>query len=136
MSIHIINGPNINMLGKRETNMYGAFSLEEIEKELHKKYDSLSFFQSNGEKEIVEYIQELPRESKIVINAASLTHTSIAVRDALLAIDAKFVEVHISNVYTREEFRHKSYLSDKAIGVIVGLGKNGYAYAIDFLING
>lgn len=124
------------MLGKRETNMYGSFSLADIEKELNAKYDLLVFHQSNGEQEIVEYIQKLPRQSKIVINAASLTHTSIAVRDALLAIDAIFVEVHISNVYKREEFRHKSYLSDKAIGVIIGLGKNGYNYAIDFLING
>ena len=139
MNIGIVNGPNLNMLGKREESFYGAFSLQQLEDYLIQEVPSeinLSFFQSNSESEIVDYIQN-SYENKLdalVVNAAAYTHTSIAIRDALLAVPMSFIEVHISNIYKREEFRHKSFLNDIAIGTISGLGKDSYLLAIFYLI--
>ena len=147
MLISIINGPNLNLLGKREESYYGKFTLEDLQNELllfsksnpnaiDKKLE-LNFFQSNHEGAILDYIHALPQKkiSGIIINAGAFTHTSIALRDALLSIQIPFIEVHISNIYKRESFRHQSYLSDIAIGCIVGLGKDGYRLALEhFLI--
>ena len=136
MKIAVINGPNLNMLGKREKDHYGSFSLKELEKYLQKqiKTENLIFFQSNHEGQIVDFIQNLVNEevNGIIINAGALTHTSIAVRDALLSVKIPFVEVHISNVYAREDFRQKSYLSDIADGVIAGMGMPVYRLALEY----
>lgn len=139
VNISIIHGPNLNMLGKREKNIYGNLSLEEINQGLSAKFANqtkLDFFQSNSEGEIIDYIHSLQARKihAIVINAASLTHTSVGIRDALLSVSIPFVEVHISNVYKREDFRRISYLSDCAAGVITGLGPNVYQYAVDYFI--
>jgi len=137
MRLVVINGPNLNMLGKREAGFYGTFSLADLEKKIRDhvgKRAEVSFFQSNIEGEIINYIHSLKADDKLVINAASLTHTSIGIRDALSAVKTPFIEVHISNVYAREEFRHKSYLSAIAQGVIVGLGAEGYVLASDFFL--
>jgi len=137
MKILVINGPNLNLLGQREKSIYGDVSLETIEQRVTDKARMLNieidFFQSNHEGAIVDRIQNKDYDG-IIINAAAYTHTSIAIRDALLAVSAKFVEVHISNVYKREPFRHNSYLSDIALGVIAGLGIYGYEYALDYLV--
>ncbi|MBX9938820.1 MAG: type II 3-dehydroquinate dehydratase [Candidatus Obscuribacterales bacterium] len=144
----VINGPNLNFLGLRETSHYGTLTLKDIEANLEvrlKDKAELSFFQSNHEGAIVDRIQaayqefkqlEEDQESKggIVINPGAYGHTSIAIRDALLATAIKFVEVHISNVYARDEFRHKSMLSDIASGVIVGCGALGYELAAEALL--
>ena len=136
MKIHIINGPNLNMLGQREENHYGKDTLKSVESKLEERYreNNLLFFQSNHEGELVDYIQKVLATDRIVINAGAYTHTSVAIRDALLSVKVKFIEVHLSNIYSREEFRHKSLLSDIASGIIVGLGSNGYNLAIDHLI--
>lgn len=138
----LVNGPNLNLLGKREPDKYGRESLEEIEEELQTMAKqvgiSLQSFQSNSEGALVDFIQ---REGQVadgmIINAGAYTHTSIAIRDAILAVQIPFVEVHLSNVYRRESFRHNSYLSDIAIGVIAGFGKKSYELAmlsmVDFL---
>ena len=132
MKILVINGPNLNLLGKRESNHYGDIDLKKIESNLtdlaqmHKS--KISFFQSNAEHEIVDEIQEYidcSIDAKI-INPGAFTHTSIAIRDSLLGIGVPFYEVHISNIFAREEFRQKSYFSDVANGVICGLGTQGY----------
>lgn len=140
MNILVINGPNINMLGKREPGHYGAISfyeLEELLREQAEKYDmDIDFFQSNSEGEIVERIQQADSYDGIIINAGAYTHTSIAIRDALLCINAKFVEVHLSNVFSREPFRHHSYLSDIALGVIAGFKEYSYLMAIDYFASG
>ncbi len=140
MKFLIVNGPNLNMLGKREPQVYGAISLSEIEKSVKNLAVQLNvdieFFQSNYEGAIVEKIQHsFGQFDGIIINAGALTHTSIAIRDALLSVNIPFVEVHISNVFKREPFRHKSYLSDIAQGVIVGLGKQSYLCALNFLVH-
>ena len=140
MKIAVVHGPNLNLLGLREPTIYGSRTLNEINKQLSNKALVLNceieFFQSNSEGEIVDYIQLLKERGfdGLIINAAAYTHTSIAIRDALLATNIPFIEVHISNVFKRENFRHKSYLSDIAIGVISGLGYMGYEYALDFLV--
>lgn len=135
MKVAVINGPNINMLGKREASHYGAFTLSDLEMAIEKRAKELSleavFFQSNSEGELVTYIQRLECDA-IIINAAAYTHTSVAIRDALLAVKKPFIEVHISNVFAREDFRHRSYLSDIASGVIVGLGMNSYLLALEY----
>lgn len=135
MKVAVINGPNINMLGKREASHYGAFTLSDLEMAIEKRAKELSleavFFQSNSEGELVTYIQSLDCDA-IIINAAAYTHTSVAIRDALLAVKKPFIEVHISNVFAREDFRHRSYLSDIASGVIVGLGMNSYLLALEY----
>ncbi len=132
----VVNGPNINMLGKREASIYGSFTYEELNQKLrnsaNKNGIELEIFQSNHEGEIVDKLQSASGNFQmILINAGAFTHTSIAIRDALLAIGIPFIEVHISNVYKREEFRRQSYLSDIADGVIVGFGINSYLLAID-----
>jgi len=140
MKIAVIHGPNLNLLGLREPSLYGNKTLNEINDLLFNKAlvldCEIEFFQSNSEGEIVDYIQLLKERGfdGLIINAAAYTHTSIAIRDALLAINLPFIEVHISNVFKRESFRHKSYLSDIAVGVISGLGYMGYEYALDFLV--
>jgi len=136
VKILVINGPNLNMLGKREKSIYGDATLDSIGKMLLKKADGravLEFFQSNGEGEIVSMIQRTDADY-IIINAGAYTHTSIAVRDAFLSVSKPFIEVHISNVYAREDFRHKSYLSDIALGVIAGFGQSSYSLALDYLL--
>ena len=140
-SILVINGPNLNLLGQRETSIYGSMTLDEINAGLQKQAKQASldiqFLQSNAEHEIVNRVHQAGKEGidMIIINAASLTHTSIALRDALLGVKIPFIEVHISNVYAREEFRKHSYLSDIAAGCIVGLGTQGYALALQAAIN-
>ncbi len=140
MKISVIHGPNLNLLGLREPLVYGNKTLKGINKQLSNKALALGceieFFQSNSEGEIVDYIQLLKERNfdGLILNAAAYTHTSIAIRDSLLAIDIPFIEVHISNVFKRESFRHKSYLSDIAVGVISGFGYMGYEYALDFMI--
>jgi 3-dehydroquinate dehydratase-2 len=136
--IAVINGPNLNLLGQREKGIYGTVSLEEIEQRLGKTFRGrcrLTFFQYNGEGELVNCIQKLCGEvDGIVINAGAYTHTSVAIRDALLAVSVPFVEVHLSNVFAREKFRHRSTLADKAKGLICGFGPAGYEMAVQGLL--
>ncbi|MFT5758301.1 MAG: 3-dehydroquinate dehydratase-2 [Alteromonadaceae bacterium] len=132
----VLNGPNLNMLGKREPEIYGALSLNEIINELEKLADAvnieLSHVQSNAEHHLIDTIhQAYQKIDFIIINPAALTHTSIALRDALLAVNIPFIEIHLSNVHAREPFREHSYLADVAVGVICGLGANGYEYALN-----
>ena len=132
----ILNGPNLNLLGSREPAVYGSTTLDDIRRGCAALAQPLGhellFFQSNAEHELVERIQQAYRERVdfIVINPAAYTHTSIALRDVLLAVDIPFIEVHLSNVFARDSFRHHSYLSDIAVGVISGLGVQGYELAI------
>tara|TARA_B100000686_G_C16461846_1_gene797527 strand:- start:211 stop:651 length:441 start_codon:yes stop_codon:yes gene_type:complete len=139
-NILLINGPNLNLLGKREPSIYGDKDLEQIEQELidkASKLDSnLKCFQSNSESEIVDLIQQKSSETDvIIINPGGYTHTSIAIRDAFLAVEVPFIEIHISNIFAREEFRKESYFSDIAVGIISGLGFEGYDLALDAAIN-
>jgi 3-dehydroquinate dehydratase-2 len=138
MKILFLNGPNLNMLGQREEDVYGKLTLDQINSYIQKKADSMNievdFFQSNEEGKIVSRIQESSGVvDHIVINPAAFTHTSIAIRDALLAVKASFVEVHLSNIFSREDFRQHSYVSSIAIGVISGFGYQGYLMALDAL---
>lgn len=133
LKIAVINGPNLNMLGSREPQHYGQKTLEQIEKELEKEFldrAELCFFQSNIEGALIDYIQNLNNIDAIVINPGAFTHTSIAIRDALIASRLPAIEVHLSNVYARESFRHKSYFSDICTGTIIGLGPLGYGLAV------
>ena len=136
--ILIINGPNLNMLGTREPEKYGKLNLEEINQKIIQAAANrvdLDFFQNNTEGKIIDKIQESKKkEQAIIMNAGAYTHSSIAIRDALLAVEAKFIEVHLSNIYQREDFRHRSYLSDIAVAVISGLGSYGYIAALEYLI--
>ena len=139
MKILVIHGPNLNLLGIREPDVYGSITMEQIDKGLEKKASKnniyLESFQSNAEHEIVSKLQESMDETDyIIINPGALTHTSIAIRDALLGIDIPFYEIHISNIFSREEFRHKSFFSDIAAGVICGLGTQGYDMALNHII--
>ena len=134
-NILVLNGPNLNMLGKREPQIYGSQSLDDIIADL--KMDAkklginLSHFQSNAEHQLIDAIhQGFNQVDFIIINPAAFTHTSVALRDALLSVGIPFIEVHLSNVHAREAFRHHSYLSDVAQGVICGLGANGYRFAL------
>ena len=132
----VLNGPNLNMLGKREPEIYGAQSLDEIINQLtvtaEQKKIKLSHLQSNAEHLLIDAIHQAHNEIDfIIINPAAYTHTSVALRDALLSVAIPFIEVHLSNVHAREDFRHHSYLSDVAIGVICGLGTQGYSYALE-----
>ena len=134
--ILVINGPNLNLLGTREKEKYGNISLQEIQKkcELHCKKIGLEvdFKQSNVEGEIVNFIQNSRKNHKgIIINAGGLSHTSVSILDALLAIKIPKIEVHISNLFTREEFRQSSYISKGVNGIVCGFGLNGYLLAID-----
>jgi 3-dehydroquinate dehydratase-2 len=139
MQILLLNGPNLNMLGKREPDVYGSITLADIERTLsttaQAKGVQLVCEQSNSEHVLIEKIQASAADvNGIIINPAAFTHTSVALRDALLSVNIPFIEVHLSNVHKREAFRHHSYFSDIAIGTIVGLGANGYEYALDALI--
>ena len=144
-NIIIINGPNLNLLGEREQSQYGSITFEELKKNCSNKAKELGvnvdFTQSNIEGEIVTSIQDARNKyDGIIINAAGFTHTSVSIRDALSIFKKPIIELHISNIYKREEFRHKSLLSDIATGVICGMGANGYILAInamhDLLKNG
>lgn len=140
MRILVLNGPNLNMLGKREPGIYGTVSLSEIEDNINKIAKNLGveveFFQSNYEGAIVEKIhQAFGKIDGIIINPGAFTHTSIAIRDAFLSVNIPFVEVHLSNIFSREPFRHKSYLSDIAQGVISGLKEYSYTCALNYLVN-
>jgi 3-dehydroquinate dehydratase-2 len=139
MKVLVIHGPNLNLLGTREPEVYGSITMEEIDQGLKIKAGSsnieLETFQSNAEHEIVSKLQDSMNDvNYIIINPGALTHTSIAIRDALLGIGIPFYEVHISNIFSREEFRHKSYFSDIASGVICGLGTQGYELALNHII--
>jgi 3-dehydroquinate dehydratase-2 len=137
----VIHGPNLNLLGRREPDHYGNLTLDEIDTRLRDRASAagheLITFQSNAEPQIIERIQTAPDESiaYILINPAALTHTSIALRDALLAVAVPFIEIHLSNVHAREDFRSRSYLSDVADGVITGLGALGYELALEAAIH-
>ena len=140
MDLLIINGPNLNLVGKREPSIYGSQTLEDIQEELLNfaiELDAkLQFFQSNSEGEIIDCIQKsVGSIDGILINAGAYTHTSIALRDALLGVAIPFVEVHLSNIYSREEFRHKSFLSDKALGLVCGFGTNSYKLALEGIVS-
>jgi len=133
MKIIIINGPNLNLLGKREPTIYGNDSFEDYFKSLQNKYPKveLVYFQSNIEGELIDKLHEVGFSyDGIVLNAAAYTHTSVGIADAVKAIETPVVEVHISNVYNREEFRHHSYISPYANGIIVGMGLKGYDLAV------
>ncbi len=133
-SILVLNGPNLNLLGTREPTTYGSMTLADIEKCLRIQADGheLAFFQSNHEGALIDRIHQAGRKSVdfILVNPAALTHTSIGLRDALLGVDIPFIEIHLSNVFSRDPFRHHSYLSDIAVGMISGLGAQGYELAL------
>lgn len=138
MKIAIINGPNLNLLGKRETDIYGNISFEQYLDSLRKKYTdiAISYFQSNVEGELINELQRVGFDyDGIVLNPGGYTHTSVAIGDAIAAIKTPVVEVHISNVHAREDFRKLSYVSGKAVGSIFGLGLKGYELAIDYLLS-
>jgi 3-dehydroquinate dehydratase-2 len=134
-NILVVNGPNLNLLGTREPGVYGQHTLpqiiEELENFANSEQVSLSHIQSNREYELIEAIHSAQHSVDfIIINPAAFTHTSVALRDALLGVAIPFIEVHLSNVHAREEFRHHSFLSDVAVGVICGLGPQGYELAL------
>lgn len=138
--ITIINGPNLNMLGERDPAVYGTHSLDDIEKACHETANQygfeVEFFQSNHEGELVDFIQNSREESDgVIINPAAYTHTSVAIRDALEILSCPIVELHLSNIYKREDFRHKSYVSGIADGIISGFGAYGYVLAIEAMVN-
>jgi 3-dehydroquinate dehydratase-2 len=136
-----IHGPNLNLLGSREPGHYGKQSLDDINRRLLEQAKnagaSLDHFQSNSESALIERIHTARKESVnfIIINPAAFTHTSVALRDAMLAVAIPFIEVHLSNVYARDEFRHHSFFSDIAVGVITGLGAVGYELALQVALD-
>lgn len=136
----VLHGPNLNLLGTREPGHYGRDTLAMIDDRLHAQAaeagHELTTLQSNAEHVLVDAVQQAPADgiAFIVINPAAFTHTSVALRDALLAVDIPFIEVHLSNVHSREEFRRHSYFSDIARGVVAGLGADGYAFALSAAI--
>jgi 3-dehydroquinate dehydratase-2 len=140
-SILVLHGPNLNLLGLREPEHYGNDTLDSINQRLLEQATkagiALETFQSNSEAELVGKLQSLAGKNTdfIIINPAAFTHTSVAMRDALAAIKIPFIEVHLSNVYAREAFRHHSYFTDIAVGIISGLGARGYTLALDYAIN-
>jgi len=140
MDVLLINGPNLNLVGKREPTIYGSQTLEDIQEELltlaSELGTKLRFFQSNSEGEMIDCIHNSAGSiDGILINAGAYTHTSIALRDALLGVAIPYVEVHLSNIYSREEFRHKSFLSDKALGLVCGFGANSYRLALQGIVS-
>ena len=140
MKLLLINGPNLNFLGVREPSIYGSSNLKTIELELKKKAENENFkldtFQSNSEGEIVDVIQKSMNEvNGILINAGAYTHTSIALRDALLTVGIPYIEIHLSNIYSREKFRHNSYIADNALGIISGFGAMSYFLALTGIIS-
>jgi 3-dehydroquinate dehydratase-2 len=131
----LLNGPNLNLLGTREPDLYGTRTLPEIEQELTDAAQNLAHtmtaFQSNSEADLVDRIQQGKDNTDFILfNPGAFTHTSLALRDAILAVDIPFIEIHISNVHAREEFRQKSFFSDVALGTIIGLGPQGYLLAL------
>ena len=139
MDLLLINGPNLNLVGKREPTIYGLKTLDDIQEEMLTIANELSvklkFFQSNSEGEMINCIQKsVGSIDGIIINAGAYTHTSIALRDALLGVAIPYVEVHLSNIYSRESFRHKSFLSDKALGLVCGFGPISYQLALKGMI--
>jgi len=137
-NLTVIHGPNLNLLGKREPQHYGSASLEEINNLLSNEAKIanifIEIFQSNSESDIVSKIQEL-KSDFIIINPAAFTHSSVSIRDALSAMNIPFIEVHLSNVFSREAFRKESFFSDLAVGVISGLGPEGYIAALNYAVN-
>jgi len=139
-SILVLHGPNLNLLGLREPQHYGNATLDSINQTLSNKAKlaniTLESFQSNSEADLVDKIQSIATKSVdfVIINPAAFTHTSVAMRDALSAVKVPFIEVHLSNVFAREAFRHHSYFTDIAVGIISGLGAKGYELALDFAI--
>jgi 3-dehydroquinate dehydratase-2 len=140
-NIILLNGPNLNLLGNREKDIYGSKTLEEIESELIEIAKShsvnLECFQSNAEHELVDKIQEAKSNNVecILFNPGAFTHTSVALRDAVLGVAIPMIEIHISNIFGRESFREKSYFSDISVGTISGFGEKGYAAALDLAID-
>ena len=137
MKITIINGPNLNLLGTRETDIYGSQNFDSYLDSLKSSFPNITFdyFQSNIEGEIINHIHESKDCDGIILNAAAYTHTSVVIADAVKSIDSKVIEVHISNTYSREEFRHNSFLSPVVNGIIIGFGLDSYRLAIESLIN-
>ena len=141
MLFWVLHGPNLNLLGTREPGIYGATTLSQINQGLAAQAQAagaqLEAFQSNHEGALVDRIQQAPAAGVkfIVINPAAYTHTSVAIRDALAAVGIPFIEVHLSNIHRREAFRHHSYLSELAVGVIAGLGPSGYRLALQYAID-
>ena len=139
-NILVLHGPNLNLLGEREPGHYGSVTLDEINRRLTRRAEkagiTLTAYQSNREGDLVERIQQARSEGIdfIIANPAAFTHTSVALRDALAAIRIPFIEVHLSNVFAREEFRHRSYFTDLAVGVISGLGAAGYELALEYAL--
>ncbi len=136
MKIQIINGPNLNLLGKRETSIYGSQSFEDFLATLKKQFSdtTIEYYQSNVEGEIVNKLHEVGFSfDGIILNAGAYTHTSVAIHDAVGGIKTPVVEVHISNVYAREEFRHKSLITSKCAGMLTGFGMDGYVMALHYL---
>jgi 3-dehydroquinate dehydratase-2 len=139
-NILVLHGPNLNLLGSREPEHYGLATLEDIDQRLSARSNQagvkFAAYQSNIEGELVNRIQQARRDEVdfIIINPAAFTHTSIAMRDALSAVKIPFIEVHLSNVFAREEFRHRSYFTDLAVGIISGLGGKGYELALEYAL--
>ncbi len=137
MKIQIINGPNLNLLGKREPEVYGTTSFESYLEDLKNQFPAveLHYFQSNVEGELINKIQEVGFSfDAILLNAGGYTHTSVAISDAIAGVNTPTLEVHISNIYRREEFRHKSIISKSCVGMISGLGLKGYALGIQYFL--
>lgn len=136
MNLLIINGPNLNLLGKREPSVYGNSSFEDFFEELKSTYApicKLSYYQSNHEGDIIDKIHEVGFSiSGIILNAGAYTHTSVAIHDAIKAVSAPVIEVHISNIHTREEFRHKSMIAAACKGSVIGLGLDSYRLAVEY----
>ncbi|GKS68613.1 3-dehydroquinate dehydratase [Nitrosomonas sp. PY1] len=140
-NVLILHGPNLNLLGAREPGIYGNITLDDINRNLKKLAENngvkIDFFQSNAESALIDRVQLTMTDSTdfIIINPAAYTHTSVALRDALAAVKVPFIEVHLSNIYSRESFRRYSYFSDLAIGVISGLGAKGYELALQYVLH-
>jgi 3-dehydroquinate dehydratase-2 len=138
MKIAIINGPNLNLLGKREPGIYGSESFEDYFQQLQKAFPAVefSYFQHNVEGEIINYLHQTGFSyDGILLNAGGYTHTSVAIRDAIAAIKTPVIEIHISNVYAREEFRHTSLIAPKCVGSICGLGMKGYRLGVEYFVS-
>jgi len=138
MKIIIINGPNLNLLGRREPDIYGDQSFEDFFERIKTNFPNvqLDYFQSNVEGELVNKLQQVGFSyDGIILNAAGYTHTSVAISDAIAAIESPVLEVHISNIYSREEYRHKSLISGNCVGMISGLGLEGYLLALTYFLN-
>jgi 3-dehydroquinate dehydratase-2 len=139
MHLHIVNGPNLNLLGQRETGIYGNITFEGYLEELRKSYPSMeiSYFQSNVEGELINNLHENGfKADGIILNAGGYTHTSVAIADAISAIKSPVIEVHISNIFAREEYRHVSLIAGKCKGSISGFGLNSYRLAVEAFLNG